>query len=90
MQSNRSKRLFCCCGRYEKSSQTKGYPKDSKINIEGVEKLFAETGKASYVKICKAGGRKLSEYSTVYACPVCLTLPYLPEGKFAVACEVFS
>lgn len=41
--------------------QTRGYDKDSKIKIEDVEKLFADTGKTKYVKICKAGGSKLSE-----------------------------
>jgi len=44
--------------------QTKGYGKDSTIQIEGVEKLFADIGKATYVKICKArssGAPKLSE-----------------------------
>eukprot|EP00752_Nemacystus_decipiens_P009062 g8091.t1 len=46
--------------RLARTVQTKGYKKDSSITIEDVEKLFAETGKARYVKICKAGGNKLT------------------------------
>ena len=45
--------------------QTKGYKKDASIKIEDVEKLFAETGKAKYVKICRVAGSKLSERSGV-------------------------
>lgn len=41
--------------------QTKGYNKEASIKIEDVEKLFAETGTARFVKICRAGGCKLSE-----------------------------
>lgn len=43
-------------------SQTKGYKKDSGVKIEDIEKLFAEVGKAIYVKICKVSGRKLSKW----------------------------
>lgn len=46
-------------------AQTKGYKKDASIKIEDVEKLFAETGKAKYVKICRVAGSKLSESSGV-------------------------
>eukprot|EP00903_Cladosiphon_okamuranus_P015589 g14394.t1 len=46
--------------RLARTVQTKGYKKDSKMQIEDVEKLFAETGKARYVKICKIGGNKLT------------------------------
>lgn len=42
--------------------QTKGYNKDSSIKIEDVESLVQDAGKAVYVKICKAGGRKLSKF----------------------------
>ncbi|CAM9223724.1 unnamed protein product, partial [Ectocarpus sp. 8 AP-2014] len=47
--------------RIARTVQTKGYPKDSSIKIEDVEKLFSDAGKANYVKICKAGGNKLSK-----------------------------
>ncbi len=51
--------------------QTKGYNKDSTIQIEGVEKLFADIGKATYVKICRARSPttpKLSEESCCFCC----------------------
>eukprot|EP00903_Cladosiphon_okamuranus_P020900 g19193.t1 len=40
--------------------QTTGYKKDSSIKIEDVEKLFADTGKARFVKICRVGGSRLT------------------------------
>ncbi|CAM9134525.1 unnamed protein product [Ectocarpus sp. 12 AP-2014] len=46
--------------RIARTVQTKGYPKESSIKIEDVEKLFSDAGKANYVKICKAGGNKLT------------------------------
>ncbi|CAM9577423.1 unnamed protein product, partial [Laminaria digitata] len=45
--------------RMARTVQTKGYSKDSNVTIEDIEKLFADVGKAVYVKICKVGGRKL-------------------------------
>lgn len=41
--------------------QTTGYPKDSWVKIEDVEKLFSDAGKAKYVKIMKTRGIKLSK-----------------------------
>lgn len=64
--------------------QTKGYQKDARITIEDVEKLFAETGTAKYVKICKAGGNKLSECGNVagtaaVAASAIVQQPYIVE-----------
>ncbi|CBJ34141.1 conserved unknown protein [Ectocarpus siliculosus] len=53
--------------RIARTVQTKGYPKESSIKIEDVEKLFSDAGKANYVKICKAGGNKLRT-STNHLC----------------------
>ena len=52
---------FSSCAWCVLVEQTKGYKKDAKMKIEDVEKLFEETGKAVYVKICRAGRSKLSE-----------------------------
>lgn len=32
------------------------------MKIDDVEALFCEVGKSNYVKVCRAGGRKISEF----------------------------
>lgn len=59
--------------------QTKGYQKESTIQIEGVEKLFADIGKAIYVKICKARSSSTPKLSELFLLFLLFLLVFLRE-----------
>lgn len=42
--------------------QTKGWMKDKAMTVETVTEFFGETGTVSFVKICRAGGKKISKW----------------------------